>query len=306
VDDSDMPTLSALHAFNTTRVRSREASWLVPAQERRPARRDERRGRTRSSARTRTQPLHKTHRRRTTSTHAAAKIYDTADKPARPPPIAGKIYEALSSYEEAPEESQVKETGLFGTIKNEILDTTYSTQESYEERKCIYIEAIRLQIKPGMEDYTEALAKYLALTDGDTPASFTHNHWHGLKIDPVHIEFLDTLPPQLYQRARPIAAHMMTRVRDHIKSVEEQGYLKYAMTGAYASPTMYTEKADGKLRMLNDLRKINMHIKKSGVPQPHIHAALQMLQGFSLFTELDWVTAYHQIPLDEEHMIGSP
>jgi hypothetical protein len=71
------------------------------------------------------------------------------------------------------------------------------------------------------------------------------------------------------------------------------------MYGNYASPMLYVLKPDGTLRMCSDLRKINAYVKYSPVPQPHIHAGLSKLQGFKLFSELDWATAYHQIPIDE-------
>jgi hypothetical protein len=110
---------------------------------------------------------------------------------------------------------------------------------------------------------------------------------------------MDTLPTSVFQKARPVATHLMPKIKDLVSKLTDQGYLVYSMYGNYASPTLYVLKPDGTLRMCNDLRKINAYIKYSPVPQPHIHAGLSVLQGFKLFSELDWATAYHQIPIDE-------
>jgi hypothetical protein len=195
-DDSDMPTLSALQAFGTTRIRSREVSWLVPVHECRQTRRDEH---EKVPALVPIRPTNPNTTSNPGDELPALMPLQKLSQP-RPPPIERQIYEALDARESTGGKHHQGCRTLWA-LDNELLDTTYSTQESYDERKRIYVEAIHLKIKPGMGQHTEALARHLTLEDKDALASFTHRHWHELNIEPVHIEFLGTLPHQLYQRA---------------------------------------------------------------------------------------------------------
>ena len=150
-----------------------------------------------------------------------------------------------------------------------------------------------------MGKYREELIEWLATPGGDAEKSFVHRHWHGLSIKPISIPFMDSMPEVIRQYPRPVRRDMEVEVTAHIRALQAQGWLKYATEGSYASPTSYLRKPSGKLRMVIDLRKVNKHIKPSTVPQPHVLATLQRLQGFSDFTDMDWVTAYHQVPLDD-------
>ena len=223
------------------------------------------------------------------------------DRQAREPPVQGRIYEPLDKVEEAPEEREFRPASLFGQAEAEAMDTLYNTEEAYAKRVETYKQAAPDAVKEKMGAFRDKLIEFLCTTDGDAMKAHTHRHWHGLRIDPVHIEFLETLPPSVFQKARPVPGHLLPKIKELIGKLTDQGYLQYSMYGNYASPTLYVLKSDGvSLRMCNDLRRINQYIKYSPVPQPHIHASLQMLHGFKLFAELDWSTAYHQIPLDDE------
>jgi hypothetical protein len=206
----------------------------------------------------------------------------------REAPMQGQIYEPLDNYEEAPEEAEVPHNTLFGQAEAEAIDTQYNTPEAYAERIKTYMELAPISVKDGMEKHKAELIEYLLRPDGDALHSHTHKNWHGLKITPVQIEFTDTLPTSVFQKARPVATHLVPKIKDLVAKLTNQGYLVYSMYGNYASPTLYVLKPDGSLSMCNDLRKINAYIKYSLVPQPHIHAGLSMLQDFKLFSELDW------------------
>jgi len=215
----------------------------------------------------------------------------------RASPVEGQRYEPLERYEAAPEEEGIPQSTLFGHAEAEALDLKYNTEEAYAERVKSYLTDVPDAIKEGMGEKSEELREFLCKADGDAMKSHTHRHWHGLRIEPIEIEFLSTLPESIFTRARPTQPHLLKQITELVTTLANQGYLEYNIQGSYASPTTYVPKPNGGLRMCNDLRKINAYIKYSPVPQPNIHAGIAMLRGFSLFTEMDWATAYHQIPI---------
>ena len=215
-------------------------------------------------------------------------------------PVRGQLYTPIETYQRAPEEDELAEQGIFSEKIIDSLAEAYASNEAYAQRVHEFREQCKTKITQGMGTEGQQLLEYLMMDEGDAQDAFTHRVWRGLKMMPVHIQFMDTLPSSVYQKARPVPVHLLPMVKELIDKFVAQGYLVYSNYGNYASPTLYVLKSDGKsLRMCNDLRRMNAFIKYSPVPQPHVHAMLTMLQGFNLFSELDWTTAYHQIPLDE-------
>jgi len=53
------------------------------------------------------------------------------------------------------------------------------------------------------------------------------------------------------------------------------------------------------LRYCGDYRPMNKFIKHMPLTMPDIHQAIQRLIDFSIFSDMDWATAFHQLPLDE-------
>ena len=228
-----------------------------------------------------------------------AKTNMPADERATSEPVHGQIYSSPFTYERAPEETESPEADLFGHAAAEVLDSAYNTDEAYQRRLQEYRENIEAQVGDEMGELRDEWIQWLATPGGDAEQCFVHKYWHGLSIKPVSIPFLDSLPEAIRQPPRPVRRDLEKEVTEHIRALAMQGWLLYATTGSYGSPTSYLRKPSGKLRMVTDLRKVNKHIRPSTVPQPHVLSTLQRLQGFTIFTDMDWVTAYHQIPLDE-------
>ena len=68
----------------------------------------------------------------------------------------------------------------------------------------------------------------------------------------------------------------------------------------YAAPCLIVYKKTGKPRLVIDFRKINKKIVPIQYPLPHLETSLQLLGGNTLFSTLDLISGYHQIPLRPE------
>ena len=59
-------------------------------------------------------------------------------------------------------------------------------------------------------------------------------------------------------------------------------------------------KPDGSLRVCGDFRGLNNKTLLDGFPLPNIRMFMGDIAGSTIFSKLDLVKAYHQIPLDDE------
>ena len=76
----------------------------------------------------------------------------------------------------------------------------------------------------------------------------------------------------------------------------------------YASPIFAKRKANGKLRLLLDLRKINIHLiaddyTNNSDPFTILPDAAQHLAGKSLFCKLDCSQAFHRLQMEDQHSV---
>ena len=68
----------------------------------------------------------------------------------------------------------------------------------------------------------------------------------------------------------------------------------------YNSPLLLVPKKDGTWRLVIDYRKLNSQTVPDRFPMPVINDVLSQLGGASVFTSLDLMSGYWQVPLDEE------
>ncbi|EFP06767.1 hypothetical protein CRE_11530, partial [Caenorhabditis remanei] len=112
------------------------------------------------------------------------------------------------------------------------------------------------------------------------------------------IELLDGAEP-IRQKPRPIPLAIRPEIRKILQKMVMQGVIRISKS-PWSSPVVIVKKKDGSVRMCVDYRKVNKVVKNNAHPLPHIEATLQSLSGKRIFTTLDLLAGYWQIPLDEK------
>ena len=88
-------------------------------------------------------------------------------------------------------------------------------------------------------------------------------------------------------------------VESLIKDMESQGIIKESLS-PYNSPLLLVSKKDGTWRIVIDYRHLNKNMIPDKMPMPNFDDVLSQLNGAKLFSALDLLSGYHQVPLSED------
>ena len=116
-----------------------------------------------------------------------------------------------------------------------------------------------------------------------------------IKHDVLH-DIVTTSYPY-YARARPLPPDKLEVVRNEIEYLLEAGIISRSNSN-YASPLHLVPKKDsGKFRLVGDYRNLNRQNVPDLYPTPSVQSLLHRVYGASIFSKIDLLKAYHQIPL---------
>ncbi len=160
-----------------------------------------------------------------------------------------------------------------------------------------YLGAFPKNISP---EYRDCPILTKIFTSDAAKTVFANDSWTGIKMEPVHINFTASLPPYLRMKCRNIPTELLPAAKLALDQYVETGYLERANDGTYGAALVVVRKPDGSARLCGDYRAINKHATGIPLMMPDVQTELENMQPFSLFTELDWATAFHQIPLDHQ------
>ena len=116
---------------------------------------------------------------------------------------------------------------------------------------------------------------------------------HGVQL---HIP---TTGPPVYARARRLAPEKLAVAKREFQVMKDLGIIRRSKS-PWASPMHMVDKSDGGYRPCGDYRSLNNVTEPDKYPIPYLSDATHFLAGKTVFSKVDLVRGYHQIPVAPE------
>lgn len=133
------------------------------------------------------------------------------------------------------------------------------------------------------------------------PSLISPKNYHPTQCDSLISHTTDTgNSPPLYSKTRQLAPDRLDAAKSEFKALQEAGIICPSKS-PWSSPLhMVLKKIPGKWRPCGDYRALNSVTKPHRFPLPHIHSVMSNLHGKTVFSKIDLIHAYHQIPVRPE------
>ena len=116
-----------------------------------------------------------------------------------------------------------------------------------------------------------------------------------VKYEVVH--YINTTPgPPTFCNPRRLSPALFKIARAEFEILIRLGYIRPPKS-QWASALHMVEKGDDEKRIVGDFHPLNFRTEPDRYPIPHIEDFSRMLDGKTVFSTLDLVRAYHQIPV---------
>jgi len=112
------------------------------------------------------------------------------------------------------------------------------------------------------------------------------------------IDLKQGTPDAIDCKVYPMAQHEDKALGDFLDEQLAKGYIRPSKS-QYASSFFFIKKKDGKLRPVQDYRRLNQHTVRNQYPLPLIADLLTDLRGASIFSKLDVRWGYNNIRIKE-------
>ena len=139
--------------------------------------------------------------------------------------------------------------------------------------------------------FADVLAQFPAISVPKLdPGSVTA---HGVK----HV--VPTTGPPVFARARPLFAEKLKVAREEFDKMLQMQIIRPS-SSPWASPLHMVPKPNGSWRPCGDFRRLNNVTCDDRYPLPHIHSFGTTAAGSTVFSVVDLVRGYHQIPMSPD------